>query len=201
MISTIIPAQGTATVTFAASDKIATFSEQQYEVLHLVGYPNHPSTEDSVFEGTGLNVTAAFSAAGTAVIKAGATPVLYTTGASAAIPQNELVNYQATPGTLNATGALTTALLLTGIVTSSTAAAVTATLDTGAVTEAALDMQVNDSFDWRVINTGGANAFVVTAAATGHTVVGTGVTVAAGVSATFRTRKTAFETFVTYCIG
>src|SRR6185369_5116660 len=78
--------------------------------------------------------------------------------------------YQPTPGTLNATGALTLALLQTRIVTSTTGAAVVATLDTGTVMDAAQTWAVGDSIDWNVINTGG-NAFTVTAAA-GHTIVG-----------------------------
>jgi hypothetical protein len=77
---------------------------------------------------------------------------------------------------------------------------VTATLDTGATVELASNWAVNDSFDWAVINTGGANSFVVTAAASGHTVVGSG-TVAASSSGQFRTRKTATDTFVTYRLG
>lgn len=103
---------------------------------------------------------------------------------------------QGTPGALNATGALTTALLLGGIVTSTTGAAVVATLDTGTVTGAALpDLPIGGSIEWSAINTGG-NAFTVTAA-TDHTIVGAGA-VAAGTSGRFRTRRTAATTFVTY---
>lgn len=109
------------------------------------------------------------------------------------------LNNQAAPGALNSTGTLTAALILGGIVTSSTAAAVTATLDTGAVMEAATDLSVNGSFDWSAINTGGSNAFTVTAS-TGHTIVGAGA-VAQSTTGLFRTRKTAPDTFVTYRIG
>lgn len=109
---------------------------------------------------------------------------------------------QPAPGALNATGALTTALIRGGIVTSSTAAAVVATLDTGTVTDAALTgdnaVAVDDSWEWSVINTG-PNTFTVTAA-TGHTLVGAGA-VATATSARFLTRKTAANTFVTYRIG
>lgn len=110
---------------------------------------------------------------------------------------------QATPGTLNATGTLTIALILGGIVTSTTAAAVTATLDTGTITDAGLTgneaMAVDDCFEWVAINTGGTNAFTVTASS-GHTLVGNGA-VALSSSGRFRTRKTAANTFVTYRIG
>jgi hypothetical protein len=109
---------------------------------------------------------------------------------------------QGTPGTLNATGTLTAALLQSGIVTSSTAAAVVATLDTGAAMDTAFGgstnclLQIGDSFDWSAINTGGANAFTVTASS-GHTIVGAGA-VALGTSGRFRTLRTAANTYVTY---
>lgn len=107
---------------------------------------------------------------------------------------------QPTPGALNATGTLTAALIATGLVTSTTAAAVTATLDTGATMDAAFpDLAIDDAFEWTAIATG-ANAFTVTAAASGHTVVGSGV-VATGTSKQFRTRRTAASTWVTYNLG
>ena len=77
-----------------------------------------------------------------------------------------------------------------------TYAVIAGTLPTGAVLDAASEFAVGDSFDWSVIATG-ANAFTVTAAATGHTVVGTGA-VATVTSAIWRTRKTAADTFVSY---
>ncbi len=84
--------------------------------------------------------------------------------------------------------------------TSSTAAAVTATLDTGTVMDTVIDMSVNEAFLWSAINTGGSNAFTVTAAAGGHTLVGNGA-VAANSSGRFLTRRTAANTFVTYRIS
>lgn len=110
---------------------------------------------------------------------------------------------QPAPGALNSTGTLTVALTRGGIVTSSTAAGVTATLDTGAVVDAALTgdnaVAVDDAWEWSVVNTG-PNTFTVTAAASGHTVVGSGA-VATATSGLFLTRKTAADTFVTYRIG
>ncbi len=95
------------------------------------------------------------------------------------------------------TATLTAAMISAGIVTSA-AAAVTATLDTGTVMDSALDMVVDESFDWAAIKVG-ANAFTVTASA-GHTLEGSGV-VAATSSGYFRTRKTAANTFVTSRLG
>jgi hypothetical protein len=68
------------------------------------------------------------------------------------------VGSQVTPGTLNASGTLTAALMLTGLVTSTTAAAVAATLDTATAMDTAFGASApnNLSFDFSVINTGGA---------------------------------------------
>jgi hypothetical protein len=130
----------------------------------------------------------------------GGVQVLYEVGVSPQVQQQRLLApVQVTPGVLNATNTLTAVMCLTGLVTSTTAAAVVATLDTGATVDLASTFAVNDSFDWAVVNTGG-NAFTVTAAATGHTVVGAGA-VAATTSGQFRTRKTAADTFVTYRLG
>ena len=98
--------------------------------------------------------------------------------------------------TVGTTWLLLAAASALALALTTTAAAVTATLDTGAVMDAALEMEVGESFDWSAIATG-ANAFTVTAAASGHTVVGAGA-VATATSGTFRTRKTAADTFVTY---
>jgi hypothetical protein len=75
---------------------------------------------------------------------------------------------------------------------------VVATLDTGAIMDAAGTFAVNDAFFWSAINTG-SNSFTVTAAASGHTVVGAGA-VASATSGRFMTRKTAANTFVSYRI-
>lgn len=180
--------------TVAASDKIATYGRTSYRITKTIGYPNLPDTVASVFTGSGANTTAAFSAATDVTIYAGEGGLWYETGTGPVIIERQ--NYTAAPGTLNATGTLTAALILGGIVTSTTAAAVTATLDTGATMDVAIDLDVNDSFDWAAINTGGSNAFTVTAS-TGHTIVGAGA-VAASSSGRFRTRKTAADTYVTY---
>jgi hypothetical protein len=192
MANTTVPVQGTASVTVPASGKIATNGAQQYQVIQLVGYPNEPSQPLVLFSGTGRYTSSAFTSGASISVQAGASTVDYNVGASAAIvPQT----YQTTPGTLNATGTLTAALILGGIVTSTSAAAVAATLDTGTVMDAAVTMAVDDSFVWSLINTG-PNTVTVTAS-TGHTIVGT-ATVATVVSGRFRTRKTAANTFVTY---
>lgn len=133
-------------------------------------------------------------------IEAGGREVLFNYGVAPAILQRRGLRGQGTPGVLNATGALTAAMILSGLVTTTVAAAVAATLPTGTVMDAAIEMEIGDSFDWAVSSNTGANAFTVTAAASGHTVVGL-MAVATTCSALFRTVKTAAATYVTYAIA
>lgn len=195
MASFIVPPFGQLTVAVPAAAKVATFSpnSEQYEVNQVVGYPNQPNSSSNLFAGTGAFLSAAFTLAGTAVINAGAFSVFVNVGIAANV--FERANFQPTPGTLNATGALTATLILGGIVTSTTAAAVVATLDTGTVMDTSATFAIGDAFDWSATATG-ANSFTVTAAA-GHTVVGSGV-VATVTTGRFRTTKTAANTFITY---
>jgi hypothetical protein len=189
--------QGTATVTVPAAESIAVQSYSATSVFQEVGYPNFPETQDLL--GVVENETTVFgpyAAGATIVIQAGASGATYAVGTDPVISDSGKYQTQDTPGVLNATGTITPAMILSGILTSTTAAAVAGTLPTGAVLDAASEFAVGDSFDWSVIATG-ANAFTVTAAATGHTVVGTGA-VATVTSAIWRTRKTAADTFVSY---
>ena len=193
MASTTVPAFGQRTFTVAAASILSTYSAGTYTVENIGGYAPVPGPTTLAFSGVGANSTTAYGSLTTVTITAGPLPVSYNIGVTPAV--YERGNFQTTPSTLNATGALTTALIANGIVTSTTAAAVVATLDTGTVTDAALTMAVGDSFDWSAIATG-ANSFTVTAAA-GHTIVGNAV-VATTASGRFRTAKTAAATFVTY---
>ena len=202
-MSNFISPQGVQTISVPANESIAVWTQGTCTVSRLVsavGYPVQPTVLGTV--SNGQTVFGPYTTGADIVIDAsGGLPVLWEVGVSPVVQQWRLLSpVQVAPGTLNATGTLTVALCLTAIVTSTTAAAVTATLDTGATVELASNWAVNDSFDWAVINTGGANSFVVTAAASGHTVVGSG-TVAASSSGQFRTRKTATDTFVTYRLG
>lgn len=191
--------QGRAVVAVAAGQILNVFSVAPAQVFQQVGFPNEPTVETLVgtvtAAGGETTFTPAGGAAATYVIYAGASPVGYSVGVSPRVLAQAQSQSQAAPGVLNATGTLTAAMILAGIVTSTTAAAVAATLDTGTVMDAAIDMNVGDSFDWSVIATG-ANAFTVTASA-GHTIVGSGV-VATVSACMFRTRKTAAATYITY---
>lgn len=201
MASTFVYPQGNSgDITIPATESIAVYSKGPSKVYRKVGYPDMP--ESLSFLGVvedEQTIFGAYASGATIVIEAGPSGAEYSVGTA---PETDTVlqsGIQGAPGALDATGTLTAALISGRIVTSSTAAAVTATLDTGAITDAALDMAIGDSFDWAAINTGGANAFTVTASA-GHTIVGAGA-VAASSSGLFRTRKTAADTFVTYRIG
>ena len=196
----VIFAQGTAVVTVPAGEKIAVQAYSPASVFQEVGYPNFPESQDllTVVDNT-TYVSAAFTNATNVTIQAGASGATYAVGTDPVVSDDGKFQLQGAPGVLNATGALTAAMILSGIVTSTTAAAVAGTLPTGAVLDAASEFAIGDSFDWSVIATG-ANAFTVTAAATGHTIVGTAA-VATVTSGAWRTRKTAAETFVSYRIG
>lgn len=113
---------------------------------------------------------------------------------------------QGDPSTLNTTGTLTAAVLAAGIVTSTAASAVVATLDTGTAMDTyfAAEMGINEAFEWAAINTHATNAFTVTASS-GHTLVGSGIIdgdlAGSDSSSTFRTRRVAANSWVTYRIG
>ena len=110
---------------------------------------------------------------------------------------------QPTPSAINASSTLTVAQLLTRIITTASATAVAFTLPTGTLTDAGIlngQLLVNQSFDWTIINTGSAVGIVTVSGGTANTLVGSGV-LAITTSATFRTVKTATNTFVTYRIA
>ena len=202
MSNNLVP-DGLVTVTVPAGGSIAGFSQGQVIVSRNLGSANFPTRVvpvGTVAPNTQV-VFGPFTPATEIILDAiGGFNALYEVGTAPQVQQFRLLSpVQVTPGVLDATGALTAQLCLTGIVTSTTAAAVTATLDTGAAMDPKSLWNINDSFDWTVINTGATNAFTVTAAS-GHTIVGSG-TVALSTSAQFRTRKTAAATFVTYRLG
>ena len=200
-MSNRLPENGLTQITVPASDVIAVFSKAPCKVFTRAGYPNFPESWDLLQDVAADTeyVSAAFTVETDVRIQAGPADVLYANGTAAVITERRGMRGQGAPGVLNVTGTLTAAMIAAGIVTSTTAAGVTATLDTGAVMDAALEMDIGESFDWSAIATG-ANAFTVTAAASGHTVVGAGA-VATVSSGSFRTRKTAADTFITYRIG
>lgn len=125
----------------------------------------------------------------------------------------EMFKKQQAPTAKTTAVTLTIANLLTKIITATHTAGATAayTLPTGALTDAGVQMEIDDSFEWVLINLSAAaiDTVTLTAAASGHTIIGNPIVQSAhnttggitGNSAQFRTRKTAAETFVTYRIA
>ncbi len=190
---------GTVKVTIPAAESIAvaTFGQSSAQVYRQLGYPNYPPqlTLLGIVEDE-QTVFGPYTTGATIVIQAGADTVLYEVGVTPVVKAIYDHQYQPDPVALNATGAVTALAIMGGILTTTTAAAVAGTIPTGAVMDLASDWSIGDSVDWCVINTG-PNTFTLTAAASGHTIVGT-ATVVTAVSARFRTRKTAADTFVSY---
>ena len=200
MASLIVASQGAVTITVPAAGSVAVYTKGTSQVYQLVGYPNHPETASLVGTVTaGQAVFGPYASGAQIRIDSGSFPTAYEYGASPLVEDVMAWQVQVDPVAVNVTGAVSAAAILGGIVTSTTAAAVAGTVPTGAVMDAAANMQINDAVDWSVIATG-ANAFTVTAAASGHTLVGTAV-VATLTSGHFRTRKTAAATYVTYRVG
>lgn len=200
-MSKLIYGNGTASFTIAALDKLAVFSEDDVKIYKNTNFAQYPSAWELVKlapAGTEY-VTSAYAAATELRIEAGASPVYYQEGVDATILERRGQRGQGTPGVLNSSGALTAAMISSGLVTTTAASGVTATLPTGTVMDAALEMEIGESFDWSVLSMTGSGTFTVTAA-TGHTVVGT-MGVATVTSGMFRTRKTAAATYVTYRVG
>jgi hypothetical protein len=107
---------------------------------------------------------------------------------------------------MTVTATITPALMLTGLIVGTHAAGATQTytLPAGATLDAALEMDIDESIDWALINASAAAADTITIAQAGadHTIVGAAVVVSANSApantAMYRTRKTAADTFVTY---
>lgn len=119
---------------------------------------------------------------------------------------------QGTPNAETAATTLTIAELIVGIITGThaTGSSINYQLPTGTLSDAGVTFANDDSFDWVLINLSAAVADTITITAnTDHTVVGNMIVQANnaasgqiwGNTGTFRTRKTAANTFVTYRIG
>jgi len=198
-MSQIVFPQGDATVSVPAGSSIAVASRSEAQIYRTVGFPNYPNQDELLGVVSDLTVTVfSFSGdAATVQIQAGATEVYYNVGVAPTIPELAGASSVGAVIALNVTGTVSPAMIVGGVVTSTTAAAVTGTLATGAVMDAAFEMPVGTSFVWSVVNTGNANNFTVASAASGNTLVGDGV-VPDGESGSFRTIKTAAATFFTY---
>jgi hypothetical protein len=204
----------TKTISVAASAKIGLKSQGKFRVFQRAGYPNVPPSR--VLLGEYSNTTVILGTFSTSVatdidVEAVEAQVFYDTGTAPDVRQLD-IEYQPTPSAKTVAVTLTAAELLTKIVTGTHTTGSTAayTLPTGTLMDAAVDFDVNDSFDWTLINLSAAAADTITVTAgTDHTVVGTMVCQSAhsttglihGNALQLRTRKTAANTFVTYRLG
>lgn len=203
-MSSILTAFGTVQLSVPANEAVAVYTQGGCAVSQLSNVANYPAIPAIIGRvSNGQTVFGPYAAGATlSLTNTTGLPVYYEVGTSPVVKQARLLApVQVAPTALNVTGTLTPALALAGIVTSSTAAAVTATLDTAANWEVSSDWLANDTLEWSVINTGGANAFTLQqdGAAT-HTVLGSG-TVAASTSAKFLTRRVSATSFVTYRVS
>lgn len=124
----------------------------------------------------------------------------------------EIYKAQPAPSAKTTAATLTIAELLTKIITGTHTAGATVayTLPSGTLTDAGVSMEINDSFDWSLINLSAAALDSVTVTAgSDHTIVGNPIVQSAhsttggiyGNSSLWRTRKTAADTFVSYRIS
>ena len=198
-MSTKIYPQGEAEFTLAALDDLAVYSDADFKVYLQTDYANFPSTWELNTSGEGgiESTIAAISAARKVRIEAGGSAVLYQEGTEATILERRGLRGQGTPGVLDTTGAITTAMIASGIITSA-AATLNGTLPSFALMESGLEMKVGESIDWSIIKVG-ANTFSVVAS-TAHTTVGL-LTVATATVGMFRTRKSSATAYITYRIA
>ena len=199
----IVFTQGTATVSVPSGEKIVVQSYSPTSVFQEVGYPNFPETNDllSVVENT-TYTSAAFSAATTVIIQAGASGAYYAVGVAPAISNNGNWQPQGAPANIadGASMIATAANILTGIVTATPTEARSIQLPTGANLDLATEWAIDEAFDFSVI-TLAAFALTITVN-TGVTIVGSPATAAtSGSTARFRLRKTAADTFIAYRIS
>jgi hypothetical protein len=199
----VIFAQGTATVTVPAGEKIAVQAYSPASVFQEVGYPNFPESQDllTVVDNT-TYVSGAFTNATSVTIAAGASGALYAIGVAPVITDDGNWQLQGAPADIadGASMIATAANVLTGIVTSTITQARSLQLPTGANLDLATEWAIGEGFDVTFMTLG---AFVLTITVnTGVTIVGSAVTAAtAGSVARFRLRKTAADTFIAYRIS
>jgi hypothetical protein len=199
----VVFAQGTATVTVPAGEKIAVQAYSPASVFQEVGYPNFPESQDllTVVENT-TYVSGAFTNATSVTIQAGASGAYYSVGVAPDISNNGNWQPQGDPANIADGGSMiaTAANVLTGIVTATPTQARNIQMPTGANLDLATEWAIGDSFDFSIITLA---AFALTLTVnTNVTIVGAAATAAtSGSTARFRVRKTAADTFVAYRIS
>jgi hypothetical protein len=199
----VIFAQGTASVTVPAGEKIAVQALSPATVSQQVGFPNFPNVFDplTVVENT-TYVSSAFTNATVVKIVAGASGAYYSVGVAPDISNNGNWQPQAAPSNIADGGSMimTAAELLTGIITATPTTGRNVQLPTGSNLDLATEWAIGDSFDFSVI-TLAAFALTITVN-TNVTIVGSPATAGtSGAAARFRLRKTAADTFIAYRVS
>lgn len=201
MSNSLVALQGTAEVSIPANESIALLSVTETQVFKVVGFPNYPEQNDLESTFTGYKVLGPYSAATTLIINAGAAEVQYQIGVAPVVFGS---NYQGTPTTQNSAATLTTAKVMSGLITctQATGATIAVLLPNGADMELAAQFDVGDYFDWVFVNNSvaAADTVTITNAASGNNINGPAI-IAAATSAIFRSYKTATDTFATYRIA
>ena len=121
---------------------------------------------------------------------------------------------QEAPPTMTVGASFTIANLLKGLIVATptaTGATVAYILPTGALMDGGVSLPLNGASDWSITNLAAAAAdtITVTAAATGHTIVGNPIVQSAHVStggitgntAVYRSRRSAANTWISYRVG
>jgi len=214
-MSSFLTGGGRVSVTLTATQKLAVASQGLVTVYRTSGFANYPDSTNLI--GTivnGQTVFGTFTGGATLVIDAGGgLSVQYEVGTDPNVKQWRTDNgIQGDPAAKTTVVTLTSAELLTTLITGTHAAGATQayTLPTGTLLDAAATFDVNEYFDWSLINLSAAAADTITVTAgTTHTIVGNPIVQSAnattggiyGNSARWRTRKTAANTFVSYRIA
>lgn len=207
-MSKYVPPNGLATIAVAPGDRIATYSRAPIKVWQIVGPPNLVGEKDLLSDVPADTEyrSSVFTAGANVLIEAGDAEVLYATGVSSVITENIGRRAQPTPTAMTVSANITPAGLMSGLIIGTHAAGATQnyTLPAGATLDAAVELDVDESIDWALINASAAAPDTITILQAGadHTIVGAAVVVSANGApantAVYRTRKTAADTFVTY---
>lgn len=190
-----VVARSSAEVVVPAGQSILVFCQESAQVYQRTG-------EDRALLGSltsGQQTFGPFASGADIVIDAGNYMVMYAVGVSPIM--REFIGYkiQRAPVAISASGSIPVSALVTGVINVNAGLlGLTGTLPTGASLDAASDFRTDDAFDWAVISTG-LGAYNLASSA-GHTIVGAS-SIGSAQSATFRTRKTAVNTFVSYRIS
>jgi hypothetical protein len=210
MADLLVNPLGTTTdVTVPANSAISVWSLGAFDVFTLTAGVNQPPVSTllaSRAAGSDQFTSSVFSASVSTTVRiqaSGQLQVWYSVGTNPVVRSGgrQQVHYQlinpSNFSAINATATATTAQILSGYITSSTAAAVVVTNITAAALDAATTLAVGDSFDVVMINTGGTNALSLSGG-TGMTYLGVVSTTAGGMTARFI--KTAAGAFTIYRI-